>query len=135
MKTSLKAHFATIWEEVKDIFKNMFSNFKRAWKMWRNGSTTEQVVDLAFAGLIAWFFPNIAVGIAAANFVDESNTVWLVITGVLSFALLELIAVSFMEIIVILAMIQLAYRSREYVRKYNARINGLKAEMRTASAT
>jgi hypothetical protein len=133
---SFKAHMHSIWEEFKDILKGIKKTFLKCWNIWWEGSTTEKVVELTLAALLGWFFPTVTVGIAAANFIDEDNTVWLVITAAVAFAILEVLSVAYMEVIVLLAMIQLARGARKYVQRYYDKVElKREAKLRMASVS
>lgn len=102
--------------------KRVLRSFRNAMRSWWSGHWFRKVVDLAAAFLIARFLVPVALGLAAANFMDGSNTLYATISLTIWFVILEIAAMWLMELIVVLAMFQVAQVTIRVGQHYNRRM-------------
>jgi hypothetical protein len=109
-------------DEIKRHIISVWLNFIAAVKNWWEGPWWRKIIDIALAFLIALFLRPVLVGMAAANFIDGSNTFYAAFSITFAFLALEVLALWFLEVVLILAAIQVATITKQVGENYERRM-------------
>lgn len=126
--------FGALYDEVADRTKRGWQSTKECFYNWwkGRGGWIRRIVDFLIMLAIGIWIPAVAIGFAAANFTDKTDTVSAVVTTTIAYIVLDFIAFFAMELIIILGMFQVAFLTTRYLRnverRKQARINRQIAE-------
>lgn len=116
--------FQWIRDRVAAVNDEILARIKAVWECFRaglrsfwhgRGGWTRRLFDLTAALCIAILAPPLVIALSAANFVDGTDTMTAVVTALIAYLVLEFLALWFMEILVVLAALQLSRLSNRYL--------------------
>ena len=107
-----------VWDETRRSISSVWNSFSSGVSGFfrGRGGIPRMIVDVAIATCLAiWVIPLVVIALAAASFIDTADTMTALVTGLLAFLALEVLALWAMEIIVVLAAFQVARLTTRYL--------------------
>lgn len=120
---SIKDWFFGIFDEFRDRVQIVTTTFLEGFKTYWNGrgGWIRKILDLIFVTAIAILAPPVAVALAAANFIDGTDTMTAVVTATVAFIALDLLAMFAMEVVIILGAFQFSRVTTRYLEHVSRR--------------
>lgn len=116
------AFILSCWDEFAAHQRRVLRSFLNSVRTWWGGTVARRILDLVFGFLIAHLLLPVALGLAAANFMDGSNTLYAMLSLTVWFMILEVVALWVLEIIVLLASFQVSSITRRIGQHYRRRM-------------
>lgn len=113
---------AAILSECARHIRRVTRTFIQSIKLWWGGAWWRKLFDMAVALGIAYYVPQMAIALAAANFMDGSNTLYATASMTVAFMGLEFLALWVMEAIAILCGLQISTITRRIGVNYRKRL-------------
>lgn len=108
---------AAFWDNIAERLSSIWHTFTQGLQSFfrGEGGILRMACDIGACFLIALASPIMVMGFAAASFVDSTNSVTAICSAILAYFTLEILALWFMELVILLAALQFSRISNRYL--------------------